>query len=668
MIGNSYKVSRDNTIDIANNYIEQKGNVNDGVDLNFLKQRVKALETGKFLLSVAGEVKAGKSTFINALLGKEILPSDVLQATSAIVEIFKSETSYLKVVYADGSTEEVSDDLSTIEIDKAKERLGAICSIENQYRNIPHTALNEYIIKDDYVKVTEEFINNLEAISGMELQDEKDLIESYILNTPKSKIPIEINFGYPLNWSFEELRIVDSPGVNATGGVQDISLKFLEKANAILFVHPIKPIESESFKDFVNKTISNKSKENLFLILTHKGLYEEDEVEKLLNEAKRLYGKIISEERIIVVDSVLELINNELKAGVSLKKIRENKSKKKLLSSYREQAEDEERELKDVINEASNFEQIYTTIDEYSMQAPQLQLKEVLETIKRGYDEQDKLIVDKINRLNQKKQSPQSFAREIEKISGELDAYKLKVNEINLEAKVKFGGNINSEVVRNINQVFNENIEKINTKKDLQSIKKQALDFQNEMADAVTLFSNSLTDFFARHLDQIALKFKETYNVNVPKIDLKAIENSAKNQSYEIQDVYQKRKVDAWDILTIGIARVFRENQIKVGSEKVFNEGKYNSSIITEVRSYIQKTKTDTLTQIKNIIKNYLEDVSNKVNQTINERQADLKYEKEKSQKNEEIIVEIDGLKKKRSKIPNDVKRIDEILEEVSYE
>lgn len=668
MIGNSYKVSRDNTIDIANNYIEQKGNVNDGVDLNFLKQRVKALETGKFLLSVAGEVKAGKSTFINALLGKEILPSDVLQATSAIVEIFKSETSYLKVVYADGSTEEVSDDLSTIEIDEAKERLGAICSIENQYRNIPHTAINEYIIKDDKVKVTEEFINNLEAISGMELQDEKELIESYILNTPKSKIPVEINFGYPLNWSFEELRIVDSPGVNATGGVQDISLKFLEKANAILFVHPIKPIESESFKDFVNKTISNKSKENLFLILTHKGLYEEDEVEKLLNEAKRLYGSIISEERIIVVDSVLELINNELKAGVSLKKIRENKSKKKLLSSYREQAEDEERELKDVINEASNFEQIYTTIDEYSMQAPQLQLKEVLVTIKRGYAEQDKLIVDKINRLNLKKESPQSFAREIERISGILDAYKLKVNEMNIEAQRNFGGDLNSKIARNINQIVTENSNKINIIKDLQSIKKQALDFQNEMADAATLFSNSITIFFTKHLNKIELNFKETHKVNVPKIDLKAIENSAKNQSYEIQDVYQKREVDNWDFFTLGIARLFRENQIKVGTEKVVNDEKYNSSIITEVRSYFQKTKIDTVNQTKNIVKNYLEDVSNKVNHMINERQVDLKCEKEKSQENEEIIVEIDVLKNKQSNIPNGVKRVNEILEEVSYE
>lgn len=669
MIGKNYKVSRDNTIDLANRYLVQKGNVNDGVDLNFLEQRVKSLETGKFFLSVAGEVKAGKSTFINALLGKEILPSDVLQATSAIVEIFKSESSYLKVVYADSSIEELYDNVSTVDIDEAKERLGEICRIDDKYRNIPHTLINDYIISNDEVQVSYELIKNLETFSGMELQDEKQLIESYIANTPKNKIPVEINFGYPLNWNFEELRIVDSPGVNATGGVQDVSLKFLEKANAILFIHPIKPIESESFKNFVSKTISNKSKENLFLILTHRALFEEDEVNRLLNEAKRMYGSIISEERIIAVDSVLEQINNDLKEGVSLDKIRENKVKKKILSSYREQAEDEGRELKDVINQASNFEQIYTTINEYSMQAPQLQLKEILVTIKSGYAEQDKLIVDKINRLNIKKQSPQSFAREIERISGVLDAFELKVNEMNEEADVKFGGGLNSEVQKDITRIVENHLVKINDKQqDLQSIRKLALDFQNEISNTITLFSNSITVFFTKHLQEIAIEFKETHNLNVPKIDLQAIENSAESQSYEIKDVYENRKIDVLDVFTLGIARIFRENQIKVGTKRVINNVKNLQIIINEVIKYIQEIKDTTNSQIENILKKYLKDVSYKVNQAVLERQADLKYEKEKSQQNEEILEEIDALKKKQSNIPKEVKRIDEILDEVSYE
>ncbi len=33
----------------------------------------------KFVLMIAGEAKSGKSTFINAFLGKEILPTDAKQ-------------------------------------------------------------------------------------------------------------------------------------------------------------------------------------------------------------------------------------------------------------------------------------------------------------------------------------------------------------------------------------------------------------------------------------------------------------------------------------------------------------------------------------------------------------------------------------------------------------
>ena len=57
-----------------------------------LRAAEKNIAAEKFLLAIVGEVKAGKSTFINALLGEAILPYDALQATSEIVEI---ETRYI---------------------------------------------------------------------------------------------------------------------------------------------------------------------------------------------------------------------------------------------------------------------------------------------------------------------------------------------------------------------------------------------------------------------------------------------------------------------------------------------------------------------------------------------------------------------------------------------
>jgi len=221
-----------------------------------------------------------------------------------------------------------------------------------------------------------------------------------------------------LKWDFDELRIVDSPGVNATGGVQDVSFRFFEEANAILFVHPIKPIESESFKKFVNTLISNRSKETLFLILTHAGLYSNDEVKRLHAEALRLYKNVIPENRILVVDSLLKLIHCDLDNGVSFQEIRKSENKKKILSSYREQANDEERELIDVVYECSRFKKMFDAIDEFSMKAPNLQLQEILEKIKSGYEEQENQYTEKAERLEKKKRnSPGSLNREINRIS-----------------------------------------------------------------------------------------------------------------------------------------------------------------------------------------------------------------------------------------------------------
>lgn len=51
---------------------------------------------------IAGEPKSGKSTFINACLGEKLLPMDVKQCTSAIVEIKYGDAFSVKATYADG--------------------------------------------------------------------------------------------------------------------------------------------------------------------------------------------------------------------------------------------------------------------------------------------------------------------------------------------------------------------------------------------------------------------------------------------------------------------------------------------------------------------------------------------------------------------------------------
>ena len=63
-------------------------------DLNTQIENIKALENNQYAplnVVIVGEVKSGKSSLLNALLGKEISEVDVLEATSSIIEVVYDE-------------------------------------------------------------------------------------------------------------------------------------------------------------------------------------------------------------------------------------------------------------------------------------------------------------------------------------------------------------------------------------------------------------------------------------------------------------------------------------------------------------------------------------------------------------------------------------------------
>ena len=61
-----------------------------------------------FNLMILGEAKSGKSTFINAFIGKEVVPMDVRQCTRAIIEINRGKEFKLTAKSAAGGQEIIS--------------------------------------------------------------------------------------------------------------------------------------------------------------------------------------------------------------------------------------------------------------------------------------------------------------------------------------------------------------------------------------------------------------------------------------------------------------------------------------------------------------------------------------------------------------------------------
>jgi len=74
--------------------------------LDDAKRKSENIRIDRFRLMIVGEAKSGKSTFINAYLGVELLPMDVKQCTSSIVEIKYGSEFRLVATFADGKQEQ----------------------------------------------------------------------------------------------------------------------------------------------------------------------------------------------------------------------------------------------------------------------------------------------------------------------------------------------------------------------------------------------------------------------------------------------------------------------------------------------------------------------------------------------------------------------------------
>ena len=67
-----------------------------------LQTCLEAADEQRLNLAVVGRFKAGKSSFLNHLLGKQVLPVGVLPVTSVITEIISGPTEEATVHFADG--------------------------------------------------------------------------------------------------------------------------------------------------------------------------------------------------------------------------------------------------------------------------------------------------------------------------------------------------------------------------------------------------------------------------------------------------------------------------------------------------------------------------------------------------------------------------------------
>lgn len=271
----------------------------------------KPFINGYFSLAVVGKMSSGKSTFINALIGKNILPTGHFQTTSTITYIEGGAKLEMKVIYCDGHEEIFTKGIS--------EKLKSLVAIPKEYDRLPINDINKLIEGDDDETAILSKKEGIEEKSKLTPSDD-DIWRKYIREHKKEDIAKEVYITCPLPEEFEGWRIVDTPGVGAIGGIQDETKQLFfdkdddgnRKIDAIIFLHSgTDNIEDEAARDFMenlSKELTDEAKRRLFLILTKAsaGVFRQHK-EDILTKAKSIYAEKfnIPQERFNYADSLL---------------------------------------------------------------------------------------------------------------------------------------------------------------------------------------------------------------------------------------------------------------------------------------------------------------------------------------------------------------------------
>ena len=104
-----------------------------------LEEEIERLGKGDFKISLVAPFSAGKSTFINAIIGKDLLSMDIRAETSVITKISYDENIKIDVIYHDNSIKKeiVTDDAgNAITYESCKQILKSITTVRDESNEV----------------------------------------------------------------------------------------------------------------------------------------------------------------------------------------------------------------------------------------------------------------------------------------------------------------------------------------------------------------------------------------------------------------------------------------------------------------------------------------------------------------------------------------------------
>lgn len=181
-----------------------------------------------FEVAIVGEFKRGKSTLINAILGQEVLPADVLPATATLNRVTYSKDPYVVVEYKDGSEERV---------------------------DINHLA--DYVTKLSY-------------------ESEK-----------KAETVRQATVYYDTDFCKNHVDIIDTPGLNDDEQMTKVTMSILPEIDAAVFVISANSPFSQFEKEFLENKMLTSDLGRIIFAVNCFGTFSKEDEDRIVETVER---------------------------------------------------------------------------------------------------------------------------------------------------------------------------------------------------------------------------------------------------------------------------------------------------------------------------------------------------------------------------------------------
>jgi len=621
MIVNGYKEKKEQVLAIYDSFVSlcklAAKPVNDSISSQADKIRAEI-----FNLMILGEAKSGKSTFINAYLGKEVVPMDVRQCTSAIIKIHRGDKFELVATTAAGGKSTITG------IDKIQKFLKDHAAISDKYRNIPVTTINnELLIKYRGKKIPEptlsEFIKEEQKdnIYNIDSAEYGKIIRDYIAENSANwgKIITEMDITYPLPEEMQGITIIDSPGVGAGGNVGVIAENYISEANAIIFVKSLsgQALESSSFMNFMRNTCRDRKRDSLFLVLTGKSNLSGTEVASLKEQAIEMYKSDIIEDKIIVVDSKMQLFLNkcltlgtEERIDAFFDELEKSGNDFAPAINCWLKSKGDVRRFEEKMEELSNFPGVQNALERFARVAQYIQLGEFLENLEQEYKRYKTMFTDALKIAQENIDDPNALEDRILQKQREIDEVFIKIeegiraiyqkytiaSEDIIKKRAEYESKIDGFCALSESQINNDTF--LQMKKMTLEAVDDALAFRDEIAQKIIAEFN---DKLIQYTDDPSMISADAFKPNFTASDFDQINVKAEKDATETRQVTTGKSF--WKSTTTKSYHVWKKH-VSIVANSI--RGRLNNEIIptmiNNVKSYIsncQKVYIEKLTEHK---------------------------------------------------------------------